>query len=183
MLHHFLEIDTYSLKDIQITATVVEDGVTAEQNARKKARAYAHLSGMPTLSIDEALSIPGLPVEEQPGVYVRRYAGKEATDEELLSLFLAKITPLSLSQRQAIWTYALCLALPCGEEFFDEVQIQALFIDTPRLPLLPGYPLSSLLVDPTLGKWLRDCSPEEEQRRLHPVYDTVHRLLQAALLI
>ncbi|TMC23461.1 MAG: hypothetical protein E6J34_02665 [Chloroflexi bacterium] len=63
------------------------------------------------------------------------------------------------------------------------MQIQVQFADTPRLPLIPGYPLSSLLIDPTLGKWLRDCTPEEEQQRLHRLYDAVHSLLQASLMI
>jgi inosine/xanthosine triphosphate pyrophosphatase family protein len=182
IVRHFLQIDTYSLKDINMAITVIEDGATAEENARKKAQAYAALSNMPTLSIDEALTLPSLPLEEQPGVYVRRYAGKEATDEELLSLFLAKITPLPSHQRLALWTYALCLALPDGEAFSHQVQIQVQFADTPRLPLIPGYPLSSLMIDPILSKWLHDCTPEEEQQRLHRLYDAVHSLLQASLV-
>ncbi len=180
IIRQCLNMDIYSLGDVEVKEVAREDGLTAEENARQKACTYAQLSGMPTLGIDEALAIPGLPQEEQPGVYVRRYAGKEASDGELLALFLTKIARLPVSQRQAIWTYALCLALPNGEEFFEQVQVQVLFTDTPRLPLVPGYPLSSLLIDPTLMKPLLDCTPEEEHHRLRPLFHAVNMLLQSA---
>ena len=180
ILRQYLEADIYSLEDVGITEVAIEDGISAEENARKKARIYAQLSGIPTLGIDEALALPGLPQEEQPGIYVRRYAGKEATDGELLSFFLTKTARLPVSQRQAIWTYGLCIALPNGEEFFEHAQVQVLFTDTPRLPLLPGYPLSSLLIDPILMKPLLDCTPEEEQNRLRPLFHAVNTLLQSS---
>ena len=180
ILRQYLNADIYSLEDIGVTEVAIEDGITAEENARKKARIYAQLSGLPTLGIDEALAFPRLPQEEQPGIYVRRYAGKEASDGELLSSFLSKIARLPVSQRQAIWTYGLCIALPNSEEFFEQVQVHVLFTDSPRLPLLPGYPLSSLLIDPTLMKPLLDCTPEEEQNRLRCLFHAVDTLLQSA---
>src|SRR5262245_41797059 len=98
---------------------IVEDGPTAEANARKKARAYAAATGMPALSVDEALHVDAFPPEEQPGTNVRRYLGVRATDEELLAAFLAKIAPIPPDRRTVTWIYAICLALPDGREFFD----------------------------------------------------------------
>lgn len=60
-----------SLKDVQVNMTVIEDGLTAEANARKKAVTYSDATGLPTLSIDEALTIRGLPDDEQPGLNVK----------------------------------------------------------------------------------------------------------------
>lgn len=182
ILRHLSTAEVCSLNDIQLDLVVEENGVTAEENARKKARAYADAAHMPTLSVDEALYFPGLPEEEQPGVYVRRHMGKEATDEEMLTLYIEKIKQLPPLQRKAIWVYAICLAQPYAEEICDQVEIKAVFIETPRLPLLPGYPLSSILVDPSSGKSLRDLTPEEEKQRLQPVYEQVERIVKTALL-
>lgn len=160
---------------------IVEDGVTAAENARKKARVYADATGLPALGVDDALYLPpGAPVR-QPGTQVRRYLGRDSTDEELLDAFLAKIGSLPPHQRRATWLYALCLALPRGREFGAQVTIQTSFTDRPYLPLLPGYPLRSLQLDPASGKPLRDLTPEEESRRLRPVADAVGGIVRAAL--
>ena len=79
-----------------------------------------------------------------------------------------------------IWTYALCLALPDGATWDDEVAIGAVLLTTPRLPIIPGYPLSSLLASPILGKPLRDLTPAEQRRHLAPVYATVAALFDRA---
>ena len=181
ILQHIPALEVCSLNEIQLELTVEEDGMTAGENARKKARAYADAAHMPTLSVDEALYFPELPEGEQPGVYVRRYAGKEATDEEMLALYVEKVKQIPPQKREAIWVYAICLALPYAEEICDQVNIKAVFTETPRPPLLPGYPLSSILIDPSSGKSLRDLAPEEEKLRLQPLYAQVERIVRVAL--
>ncbi len=180
ILQHISGVEVCSLNDVQLDLIVEEDGISAEDNARKKARAYADAAHIPTLSVDEALYFAALPESEQPGVYVRRYGGKEATDEEMLALYVEKIQQIAPQKRQAVWIYAICLALPHAEEFCAQVRIEAVFTDIPRLPLLPGYPLSSILVDPSLGKSLRDLTSEEEKQRLQPVYVQVESVVKAA---
>lgn len=154
--------------------------MTAEANARKKAQTYARLTNLPTLSVDEALTLPGLPPANQPGLNVRRHAGREMTDEELLKLFLEKIERLAPSDRVAVWVYAICLAQPEGPEFCAQVELRKLITDQPRLPMIPGYPLSSVLLDPQTGKALRDLTAEEEQQHLQPVYEQIGRLIHLA---
>ncbi len=68
------------------------------------------------------------------------------------------------------WLFALCLALPKGQLFFDQVELRGLFTDCPSLPILPGYPLSSIIFDSIIGKTLRDLTPEEEHLRHKPIY-------------
>ena len=58
-----------------------------------------------------------------------------------------------------------------------------MFVDRPSLPILPGYPLSSVLFDLAVGKVLRDFTPEEERQRLEPVYEKVARVVRAAGLL
>jgi XTP/dITP diphosphohydrolase len=180
ILSQFPHLNVLAPDEIQVMLSVVEDGESAASNARKKAQAYASASGLATLGIDEALSIAGLPPAEQPGTAVRRYRGREATDEALLEIFLSTVKRLAPHARRANWLYAICLALPEGQIFFDEVEVQVVFTDRPRLPIMPGYPLASLLVDPRSGKSLRDLTPEEERDRLQPLYQKVAGIVRAA---
>jgi hypothetical protein len=52
--------------------------------------------------------------------------------------------------------------------------------DQPSLPIVPGYPLSSLLIDPATGKAVRDLTPAEEQQHLQQVYREVAAIVRRA---
>jgi XTP/dITP diphosphohydrolase len=173
ILEQFPDLQLLSLADLQQVPAVIEDGVTAEANARKKAFTYATATGIATLSIDESLTIPALPPHEQPGVNVRRYLGAEATDEQLLAIFLEKVKQLPPDRRTAVWIYAICLARPEGQALCEQVELVKGLTDRPSLPIIPGYPLSSILVDRHSGKTLRDLTPEEEYQHLLPIYERV----------
>jgi len=180
ILAQMQDLTLLSLQDVAIAEKIVENGRTAEENAQKKAQGYASLAGIPALSIDEALFVEGFSPEEQPGVNVRRYPGREATDEELLTVFLEKMKQLAPRQRRANWIYAICIAFPGGKISFTQVCVPTLFTDEPHALLLPGYPLHSLQIDPRLGKKLCDCTPEEEHSRLSVVYEAVGALVREA---
>lgn len=179
-LEQLPDVTLFSLRDVVVSERILEDGTTAAENAQKKAQGYASLTGFPSLSIDEALFIEGFAPQDQPGIHVRRYLGREATDEELLTVFLTKLRPLTPAQRCGRWTYAMCLAFPDGRTALTQVLLPTLFTDTPRLPLVPGYPLHSLQIDPRTGKHLRDCTPEEERLRLAAVSEAVNWLVREA---
>jgi len=180
ILSTFVSLEFLSLKDLAEIPEVVEDGATAAENARKKAHAYAAAANLPAFSIDESLAIPALPPHDQPGVNVRRYLGFPATDEQLLEGFLAKVRQLPEDQRFVVWTYAVNLSFPDGREFFDQVELTKKLILQPSLPLLPGYPLSSIQIDLKSGKALRDLSPAEEREHLADVYQVVGKIISQA---
>lgn len=181
ILSQMLDLEVLSLRDIYITLPIIiEDGMTAEENASKKARAYAKSTGLPTLSVDEALYMGGLSPEQQPGTNVRRYMEKELTDDELLNLYLEIIKNIPPENRTATWIFAICLVLPNGQEFSEKVQLCEKFSEDPSLPIVPGYPLSSIIYNPVIGKIYRDFTPEEESKRLHLIYEKVSKIIQAA---
>ena len=86
MLDH-LAIELVDPVQLGLAVDAVEDGATAEENARIKARAYFDAAGIPTFSLDAALRIDGLPPDQQPDIRVRRIrrAGEHATDTEMVS--------------------------------------------------------------------------------------------------
>ena len=67
-----------TLKDINYTEEIVEDGTTFEENALIKARTICKYSGKTAISDDSGLSVELL--DGRPGVYSARYS-KEQTDE------------------------------------------------------------------------------------------------------
>lgn len=138
-------------------------------------------TGLPTLSADDALYIDALPPDEQPGVDIRRYLGGEPSDKEILRAILQIVTGLPQAERRVTWTYAFCLALPDGREISDEAVVQAVLIDRPVLPILPRYPLSSILFNTEIGKVHREMSPQEERRRLRGPYAKVQTLVRREL--
>ena len=54
-----------------------EDGLTFEENARKKAVGYAQLTGRACVAEDSGLEVDAL--DGAPGVYSARYAGVDGT--------------------------------------------------------------------------------------------------------
>ena len=180
ILNRYAHLEILSPQDLQVKVNIFENGTTAQENAQAKARAYAQHTGFPALGVDEALYIPALPADEQPGVFVRRYAGTELSDKELLNIFLEKARRLAPENRFAQWLYAACLAFPDGQMYADESKYPCCLIAEPRLPYPPGYPLSALMVDVETGKSFSEMSPLEQQIREKPLSEMISRLMGAA---
>ncbi len=79
---------------------IVEDGKDFKENAVKKARVVAKITGQLTLADDSGLEVDAL--EGQPGIFSSRFAGEKATDREnnLKLLELLKNVPLDLRTAQ-----------------------------------------------------------------------------------
>ena len=99
-----------SLDDIGIVDEVEEHGSTFASNAALKARAYARLSGLPTLADDSGLEVDAL--GGGPGVRTRRYAGADASDEDNNAKLLRALAGLPPEQRGARYVCVLAFALP-----------------------------------------------------------------------
>ena len=94
---------------------VEEDGATFEENAAKKARAFAAAAGLPCIADDSGLCVDAL--GGAPGVFSARYSGPqgapgrdEANNRKLLQALL-EVPP---GRRGAHFTCALALAWPDG---------------------------------------------------------------------
>jgi len=75
-----LPLTLVTLRDLKITEEAPESGETFEENALQKAHFYAAASGEWTLADDSGLEVDAL--NAAPGVYTRRYAGPNATDQQ-----------------------------------------------------------------------------------------------------
>jgi XTP/dITP diphosphohydrolase len=142
-------IDILSLSDLGITDKVAEPFTTAKENAIHKAKEYAKITQLPTLAIDEAVSTNFLPANEQPGVYVRRYADRhhEMSDDEQL-VFWKKIFDVYPQQnKQFIWDFQIAFFNSQKNELFTSQSEMISFVaQTFSQQTEPGYPMSTFLI-------------------------------------
>ena len=89
--NHFGEI--LSMREAGIEHETVEDGETFLQNALKKAREIAELSGCCALADDSGLCVDAL--GGAPGIYSARFAGVHGDDEANNDLLLEKLSGAS----------------------------------------------------------------------------------------
>ena len=64
-------IKLLSLKDLEIDLNIQENGSDAIENALIKARACFKKMNMPSMGMDDTLYLENVPVEKQPGLFVR----------------------------------------------------------------------------------------------------------------
>ena len=113
------------LKDLPVEITfpaqegavldVEETGLTFEENARIKALAFAHATGLLTLADDSGLEVDAL--DGGPGVYTKRYAGPDAGDEDNNSKLLRELEGLPPEERGARYQCVLAYWEPAsGDE-------------------------------------------------------------------
>ncbi len=156
-------ISVRGVADKALLPQVEENGTTAQENARKKAVAYAKHLGAEVLSMDNALYFDRLSPEEQPGVNVRRIKGSAArpADEEMLEYY-SKLIARFGDRTTGRWEFAICAAAPSGEYRETTIISPRIFEKTPSSKIIPGYPLESLQIDPATGKYISEMSQEEQ---------------------
>lgn len=108
-----LGINVFSLKDKGIDIDVEEDGKTFEENAIKKAKEIAAVSGMITVSDDSGLEVYALDL--RPGIYSARYAGESATSDMLCDKLLSEMENVSDAERGARFVSVVAIVYPDGE--------------------------------------------------------------------
>jgi len=107
-----------SPKALRHPLDVAETGHTYRENAALKARAYARLSGLPTLADDSGLEVDAL--NGLPGVRSARFAPfPDADDARRRAYLLENLAPHPRPWR-ARFACVVCLALPDGSLHFAE---------------------------------------------------------------
>ena len=105
-----------SLSEANIDHDTIEDGVTFMENALKKAREIAEISGCPTLADDSGICCDAL--DGAPGVYSARFAGTHGDDENNNRHLLAMLE--DKADKSAHYTCAMALCYPDGREITAE---------------------------------------------------------------
>lgn len=168
-------IGIVSLDDLRITEDPAETGTTFEENAVLKARYYASLTGLPTLADDGGLTIDIL--NNEPGVHSKRWLGRDATDNELISYTLKQLEKVPEDQRTAALQTTLCYFNPLRNTMFIETgKILGTIAKKPSSNPSAGYPYRALFIVKEFGKYYDELTPGEHT-------DINHRLKALSLLL
>ena len=101
-----------TLDDYPGLPEIVEDGSTFQENALKKARTIAQLTGETCLADDSGLEVCAL--NGAPGIYSARYAGNGAGDAENIRKLLDDLKGIPPAGRDAVFRCVLVLCRPDG---------------------------------------------------------------------
>ncbi len=109
-----LPIEFLTLADFEDVPDVVEDGLTFEDNALKKAREVFHHTHTATLADDSGLCVDAL--DGRPGVLSARYAGDDVPDYMRYMKILDEMEGVPHELRTAKFVCVLALITEDGEE-------------------------------------------------------------------
>jgi XTP/dITP diphosphohydrolase len=109
---------------------VLEDGLTFDDNALKKARSAAAHTGLPAVADDSGLCVDVL--NGMPGIFSARWAGTGRDDAANLALVLDQVAEVPDDHLGARFVCAAAVALPSGEERVVEGQVLGRLVRSPR---------------------------------------------------
>lgn len=109
-----LPIEFLTLADFEDAPDVIEDGLTFEDNALKKAREVFHHTNTATFADDSGLCVDAL--DGRPGVLSARYAGADVPDDMRYMKILEEMEGVPHELRTAKFVCVLALVTQKGEE-------------------------------------------------------------------
>ena len=160
-----------SLREAGISHETVEDGSTFLENAMKKAREIAEISGCAALSDDSGICVHAL--GDAPGVFSARYAGEHGDDEANNDLVLKNLE--GKSDRSAHYTCAVVVAYPDGSEVHAEGYMYGKIIHERRGT--HGFGYDPLFVPDGEARTVAEMSDEEKNKISHRA-NALHALLR-----
>ena len=150
-----------SLGEADIDHDTVEDGVTFMENARKKAREIAEISGCAALADDSGICVDFLGGE--PGIYSARYSGGHGNDEDNNALVLKRLGDTDL--RGAHYTCAMSLCYPDGRLVEAEGYLYGHITKNPRGE--GGFGYDPLFVPDGESRTVAQMTDEEKNEISH----------------
>ncbi len=156
-----LQIEIRSLDDFGPIPEAIEDGLTFDENAYKKALHTAKVLGLPAIADDSGLVVNAL--NGEPGVYSARYAGENATDEQNCEKLLQALK--GIDDRRAHFQCVLSIAVPSGPALTYEGRCDGVIIDEKRGD--NGFGYDPLFYFEQFGKTFAELSMEEKNRVSH----------------
>lgn len=148
-----------TLRDINYTEEIVEDGTTFEENALIKARTICKYFGKIAISDDSGLSVELL--DGRPGVYSARYS-KEQTDEKNIEKVLLE---LNGQKSKAKFVSVIALVKPDGTELTFRGECHGEIIFEKRGT--NGFGYDPIFYVPSLDKTFAELSADQKNSISH----------------
>lgn len=140
---------------------VVEKGSSIMENARIKALHYYKQLKKPVFSCDSGLFFDHLPMDEQPGIFIRRVNGKRLSDDEMI-VHYGNIAKKNNGEAICRYRNAICLVINENEIYeYDGISISSepfKIVAIPHVNRRKGFPIDSLSVDIESNKYFFDIN-------------------------
>ncbi len=150
-----------SMSEAGIDHETVEDGTTFMENALKKAREIAKLSGSAALADDSGICAHAL--DNAPGIFSARFSGNHGDDEANNALLMKKLE--DKADRGAHYTCAIALVFADGREITAEGYMYGEITKDPRGTAGFGY--DPLFVPTGKNRTVAEMTDEEKNAISH----------------
>lgn len=154
-------IEIRAVSDFGPIPSPVEDGLTFDDNAYKKAHHTARILGLPAIADDSGLVVHAL--NGEPGVFSARYAGENSTDDENTYKLLEKMK--RIKDRRAFFKCVLSIAVPSGPALTYEGQCDGTIIEEKRGK--EGFGYDPVFYVEKLGKTFAELTLKEKNLLSH----------------
>lgn len=160
------DIEVLTLKDLDVSIDVNENGKNVIENALLKARECYKKTKMSSIGMDDSLYLENVPDEKQPGLFVRRVNGKTLTDEEMINHYTGLVKKYGIDGRiNCKWIYGLAVIDENGNENVyawnkDDFYMVSVVSDK----INPGYPLNSISKYKLIDKYFTDTTEEDIEK-------------------
>lgn len=124
-----IDAEILSMKEAGISADILENGTTFEENAVIKARAVAGETDAIVLADDSGLEIDYL--NKEPGIYSARYMGEDTSYEVKNQALLDRLSGVPKEKRTARFVCAVAAVFPDGETVVKRGTIEGYIGDKP----------------------------------------------------
>ena len=156
-------IEVITLKDIDVNIDVEENGKDAIENALIKARAYSEVIDIPVFAMDDNLYLENVPLDKQPGMYVRRVNGKRLNDEEMIEHYTNMVKEYGIDGKLVCrWVYGMAVINDGKESTYTWSKEDFYMVDKPSNKINPGYPLNTISINKKLNKYFTDITEEDK---------------------
>lgn len=159
-------LDIVTLNDLNIEIDVDETGKNPIENAVIKATEYNKLSNIPTIALDERLFLDGVPDEIQPGTHVRRVNGRRLDDNEMIDYYTSLVNQYGVNGKLRGY-FLKGVAIVNGNDIFTfEYKANREFTNKKSEIIDDGYPLASIQIIESVGKFKSELTEEEEKNTM-----------------
>ena len=152
-----------SLREAGVDHETVEDGTTFIENARKKAREIAEITGCCALADDSGICVDFL--GGAPGIYSARYAGEHGDDAANNRLLLKNLEGAADRSAEFVCVIACVLPDKPDEAIFCRGATEGVILDGYRGD--GGFGYDPLFFYEPLGKTFSELSAEEKNAISH----------------
>lgn len=158
-----LPVELISLSEFGNLPDAIEDGNSFAENAQKKARFYAKLTGYACLADDSGLTIDVL--NGAPGIYSARFAGEHASDADNNQKMITELTNKNCEQSTA--QYVCALAFVDQDDTLLECSAKSQGIIRKYPQGNGGFGYDPYFFVPELNKTMAELTIEEKNRISH----------------